>query len=322
MTSRVIHAAFFRSWVEPVATPGADAYTSTGPSADWHVPGRKWAEFVREIESLKTSMAALCALLVGGPVLANVGVTTYETLSEGFLGQSFTLDGVQYRDCNNVGGVFPDGSTFVPADIGDNFIIENSTIFFNDFPTWGSPINTLTFGTAFVNGDNLSLGAFANAWMDLATPSNAVSFDMAFYENGPWGGIVFHLDAVRNGVVVGSDTVTIANGGGRDNIVVDAMSVEGVEFDSVHIYATFGAEFSAPRLIIDNLTFGGGSTCGSADFDGDGDTGTDADIEAFFSCLAGSCCATCGTADFDGDGDTGTDFDIEAFFRVLAGGTC
>jgi Right handed beta helix region/Immunoglobulin domain len=30
----------------------------------------------------------------------------------------------------------------------------------------------------------------------------------------------------------------------------------------------------------------------------------------------------CGSADFDGDGDLGTDADIEAFFRVLAGGPC
>jgi hypothetical protein len=30
----------------------------------------------------------------------------------------------------------------------------------------------------------------------------------------------------------------------------------------------------------------------------------------------------CGTADFNGDGDLGTDADIEAFFRVLAGGSC
>jgi hypothetical protein len=28
------------------------------------------------------------------------------------------------------------------------------------------------------------------------------------------------------------------------------------------------------------------------------------------------------TADFNGDGDVGTDADIEAFFRVLAGGNC
>jgi hypothetical protein len=60
----------------------------------------------------------------------------------------------------------------------------------------------------------------------------------------------------------------------------------------------------------------------SADFDNDGAVGTDADIEAFFACLAGSCCATCGDADFNNDGDVGTDADIESFFRVLAGGPC
>ncbi len=59
-----------------------------------------------------------------------------------------------------------------------------------------------------------------------------------------------------------------------------------------------------------------------ADFNRDGDIGTDADIEAFFACLAGSCCRFCGTVDFNGDGDIGTDADIESFFRVLAGGPC
>jgi hypothetical protein len=63
----------------------------------------------------------------------------------------------------------------------------------------------------------------------------------------------------------------------------------------------------------------GGADSECSDFDGDGDTGTDADIEAFFACLAGSCCMTCMGPDFDCDGDDGTDADIEAFFRVLAG---
>jgi serine protease AprX len=64
--------------------------------------------------------------------------------------------------------------------------------------------------------------------------------------------------------------------------------------------------------------------CGTADFDGDGDLGTDGDIEAFFACLGGNCCGACfaGGADFNADGDVGTDADIEAFFRVLAGGGC
>jgi hypothetical protein len=64
------------------------------------------------------------------------------------------------------------------------------------------------------------------------------------------------------------------------------------------------------------------NVAGSADFNGDGEFGTDADVEAFFACLAGNCCALCWSADFDGNGDVGTDADIEAFFRVLAGGAC
>ena len=36
--------------------------------------------------------------------------------------------------------------------------------------------------------------------------------------------------------------------------------------------------------------------CGSADFNHDGDTATDLDIEDFFSCLGGNCCPTCGSA--------------------------
>ncbi|HYE62837.1 MAG TPA: hypothetical protein VD997_12650 [Phycisphaerales bacterium] len=62
--------------------------------------------------------------------------------------------------------------------------------------------------------------------------------------------------------------------------------------------------------------------CLTQDFNGDGDMGTDADIEAFFACLGWSCCPACppGGADYNLDGDTGTDADIEAFFRVLGGG--
>jgi predicted outer membrane repeat protein len=60
------------------------------------------------------------------------------------------------------------------------------------------------------------------------------------------------------------------------------------------------------------------------DFDCDGDTATDADIEAFFACLAGACPpGSCGSgADFNGDGDAATDADIESFFSVLGGGSC
>jgi hypothetical protein len=85
---------------------------------------------------------------------------------------------------------------------------------------------------------------------------------------------------------------------------------------STNVYASSGGRY------FDVLTLG--PACGTADFDGDGDFGTDADIEAFFACLGGDCCPTCWHlgADFDGDGDVGTDADIEAFFRVLGGHSC
>jgi hypothetical protein len=67
-----------------------------------------------------------------------------------------------------------------------------------------------------------------------------------------------------------------------------------------------------------------GHHCGSADFNCDGATGTDADIDSFFACLSGNCpslpCTS--NSDFNGDGAAGTDADIEAFFRVLSGGNC
>ncbi|HYE60667.1 MAG TPA: lectin-like protein [Phycisphaerales bacterium] len=67
-----------------------------------------------------------------------------------------------------------------------------------------------------------------------------------------------------------------------------------------------------------------GNECGPQDYNGDGDSGTDQDIEAFFACLGGTCCETCFCqgSDFNGDGDFGTDQDIEAFFRVLGGNPC
>lgn len=79
------------------------------------------------------------------------------------------------------------------------------------------------------------------------------------------------------------------------------------------LFSRYGCEPNA------NNPCGGDSSC--SDFNGDGDAGTDQDIEAFFACIGGNCCATCGSPDFNCDGDTATDQDIEAYFRALGGDT-
>ena len=185
----------------------------------------------------------------GAPIVSN-----YDDLTEGSLGTSYHYNGVNYHDVNGIGGVFPDGSTFTATDVGDLLLVENATDFFVDFPDFGSSPNTLTFGTSYVPGDNVSIGAFVQATMDLDQPVTALSVDLAYYENGPWGGIQIHLDAYRNGSVVGGDSLTLANGGGRDNATTSGFTISGVEFDSLKMYATYQGQPSAPRLMIDNLS--------------------------------------------------------------------
>src|SRR5690606_5677529 len=142
-----------------------------------------------------------------------------------------THGGITYRDCNGIGGVFPDGSSFVPADVGNLFIAENATLFWKEFPDFGSAPNTLTFGTSYVPGDNLSIGALVQATMELEAPASAASVDLGYYEKGPWGGIEIHLDALSGDTVVGSDVLVIASGGDRDNPAVATLAIEGVVFD-------------------------------------------------------------------------------------------
>lgn len=197
---------------------------------------------------------ALAVLSAASASLFAGTVRTFENLPEGFYGTSFTDSGVTYRDVNQTDVVFPNGTTASAADLGDNVVSEDASFFYPDFPGYGSPVKSLTFGKTYVNGPNLSIGPLATVWMDLANPASAASFDMAYYENGPWGGIKFHLDAVSSGSVVASDVFVIADGGGRDNATFRTMSVSAATFDQLHFYATFGTDFSAPRAMIDNLT--------------------------------------------------------------------
>jgi hypothetical protein len=199
---------------------------------------------------------ALCAAASGFATLARAGsvvVIDYEDLSEGMQGDPLTHMGVTYYDLNNVSGSFPSGETFEPAP-GDEFVIENAGLLYNDFPSYGSPVNALTFGIAFIPGDNLTIGGLSTVTMDLDSPAQAVSLDLAFYENGPWGGIEFLLDALSGDTVVGGDSFSISNLGGRDNPAVATLSVSGVTFDRLHLYATWGNDYSMPRAMIDDLT--------------------------------------------------------------------
>lgn len=194
------------------------------------------------------------ACMVGGSALGDV-FHDYENFEEGFIGESFSQTGVTYRDANRVSGRFPaGGEEFGPDDLGSNFIIEQANLWYDAFPEYGSRSNSLTFGRAFVPGDNLSLGPLASIWMDLDEMSTEVSLDIGFLENGPWGGIEYRLEALSGDTVVGSDSFIISDRGGRDNGAFRTMSISGVEFDRIHLYGWLNDAYTAPRGIIDDLS--------------------------------------------------------------------
>lgn len=201
--------------------------------------------------------AGIVALL-SASAFADISVSNYDDLSEAFYGETFHYNGVTYSDVNNVDGVFPGGDTFTAGGgvtgLGTEIIVENATVLYNDFPAWGSANNALTFGTSFVVGDNVSIGALSAVTMTLDSVSDFASVEMAYYENGPWGGIVYHLDAIMGGMVVGTDSFTLSDLGGRDNVAFNTLTVDGVEFDSLHLYGTFGSDNSGGRVLLDNLT--------------------------------------------------------------------
>ncbi|HYE62995.1 MAG TPA: choice-of-anchor tandem repeat NxxGxxAF-containing protein [Phycisphaerales bacterium] len=118
---------------------------------------------------------------------------------------------------------------------------------------------------------------------------------------------------IAPGIVRTPTAIGFQSGGGGEDGRATGLSDSGV--------VAYRAIFSDGSYAVLTATV---PRCGTADFNNDGDIGTDADIEAFFACLGGNCCETCysGGADFNADGDIGTDADIESFFRVLGGGSC
>ncbi len=193
------------------------------------------------------------AVLFSVAATAQPTVIDFEDLVEGPQGIPFVHQGITWYDLNNVSGVFPGGDPFGPQPY-DQAIVEDATLFYFDFPEYGSPVNALTFGTSWIPGESLSLGRLSTVTLDLDAPAVGLALDIGYYEDGPWGGIVYHLDALAGTTVVASDSFILSDGGGRDNLAVSRLAVAGPPFDHVQIYATYGAEYSMPRALIDDLT--------------------------------------------------------------------
>jgi hypothetical protein len=145
--------------------------------------------------------------------------------------------------------------------------------------------------------------------LGLNSCSNAGIKDLVGYGNGSTQATTAFCSETSPVATLSNTTAAVRRDGGCHDVDNNAIDMN-VDVPAPRNSAT-AAHLCSPPV------------CCLSDYNGDGDIGTDLDIEAFFSCLAGNCCPKCPpTADFNCDGDIGTDTDIESFFRVLAGGAC
>ncbi|MDF1809591.1 MAG: PEP-CTERM sorting domain-containing protein [Phycisphaerales bacterium] len=195
------------------------------------------------------TLASLSSIALAG------GYTGFEDPREGFVGSSFTDGGISFYDLNNDSGLNPDGSTYGPGEYGTDFIVENATLAINDFPGVLSGAHALSWGTSYIAGDNLSINIVSTFSMTTNSVETDASFDLLYFENGPWGGITIELLATLRGDVVNMDSILISDLGGRDGLVGDQLSVSGIEFDALTVNARFADGTSTVFAgLIDNVT--------------------------------------------------------------------
>lgn len=200
---------------------------------------------------LRSGVACAAVLVTTAGAFAQSA--NFDLEAEGFHGPSFASGGITFFNSNNVAGHYPDGQPFTADSLGNELIVEDSTFAVVDFPEFLSGPNALTFGNSYIPGPNLSLGALATVSMSVGHLVTGATFDILYYENGPWGGIEVRLEALNNGQVVASNSFVVPGSDGRDNPAGRHMAIGGVDFDTVRLSSHLNGDYTTLRAIVDNV---------------------------------------------------------------------
>jgi probable HAF family extracellular repeat protein len=310
-----------------------------GDTADAHVHAFRWTsnEGFRDLGVIPGTTSSQASGISGdGNVI--VGVSFVGAVSIGFRWTQATgmtsvgpLDGTYLFNAN---GANADGSAIVGvssegASLSDSTGIHGLGI----LPGGTQGATALAIspdGTIVVGASDSDQGVRAFRWtaqggmnsLGILPGANESVARCASGDGSTIGGEVFFSPDPVHGFVWRSGTMVDVN----DLLVSNGADLLGFSIDSVRGISADGLLMTGSAVngnVAQAWIAGIPPICASADFNCDGDSGTDADIESFFACLAGSCPSACGrTADINADGDSGTDQDIESFFRILAGGNC
>lgn len=172
-------------------------------------------------------MWALCGL-------ATAEIATFDGLSEGVIGTSFTLNGITFFDLDDRAGGFPVTFTCERAD---------GTLSGPGF----SPPNTLGFG-AWVPGPGAALSQVGSFWFTTGSVRTSASVDV-FEWLSPAGNRIA-LEAFLNGVLVNSTSVVIP---GNMQLNHWTLHVSGVSFDTLRINGSGSGSNGTFIGLVDNV---------------------------------------------------------------------
>jgi hypothetical protein len=187
-----------------------------------------------------------------------------------------------------------------------------------DYPGYISLPNALTTGLfgVHVPGPNLTFGPIISISMTTDRIESSAELDVVYLDELVWAGIEVTLEATLAGDIVHEQTFIVethAPGSRTDIVAKKTLTVDGIEFDTLRLYAHFGETYTTLRGLLDNVRIGDGAGC-RPDLDGDGEL-------TFFDFLMFQNLFAAGDlrADFDGDGAL-TFFDFLAFQNEFAAG--
>ncbi|MCL4219789.1 MAG: hypothetical protein KJZ65_00325 [Phycisphaerales bacterium] len=165
---------------------------------------------------------------------AQASVATFDTLSEGVLGTTFTDGGITFSDLDDRAGGFPVPFTCERAD--------------GTMPGPGfSPPNALGFGS-WVPGPDAAFSQIGSFRFTTGTIQTSASIDV--FEWGTPAGNFISLEAYRNGLLVRSTTVQTP---GNWQINHWHLHVSGAAFDTLRINGTGPHSFGTFIGLVDNV---------------------------------------------------------------------
>jgi hypothetical protein len=184
---------------------------------------------------MKGLIVSLC--LAGCTAMASANLASFDSLTEGSPGQTFTEDGITFSNLDQYLG---NGPT-------DSFAIDDASGTLLHQPGF-TPPNVLSFGE-WLPGNSCNFGRLGSFDFTIGANAQYAEFDIYSFQSDP--GMTITLQGLVNGVVMGSAVRTIPFD--LQNYRQTHMILQGGSYTSYHVFSSGPTHEGASFVVLDNV---------------------------------------------------------------------